>query len=123
MYARRIQITNYGPIEQLDISFPFDDEGRPKPVVLVGENGSGKSILLSHIVNGLIYAKDTVYDRSPEVEPGRVYKLRSDRYIKTGRDYFFAKVDFVDGLFASELRVTAQDELHDAAKWHQWKRR
>ena len=52
MYAKRIQIDNYGPIDQLDITFPFEGD-IPKPVVLVGENGSGKSILLSHIVNGL----------------------------------------------------------------------
>ena len=46
MYAKRIQIDNYGPIDQLDITFPFEGD-IPKPVVLVGENGSGKSILLS----------------------------------------------------------------------------
>lgn len=105
MYARRIQITNYGPIEQLDISFPFDEQGRPKPVVLVGENGSGKSILLSHIVNGLIAAKDFAYDGSPEVDSGKVYKLRSNLYIKDGGDFYFARFDFADGLFSRELRL------------------
>ena len=53
MYAKRIQLTNYGPIDRLDIPCPFDGD-KPKPIVLVGENGSGKSILLSHIVNGLL---------------------------------------------------------------------
>ena len=56
MYTTRIQIANYGPIERLDITFPFDGE-RPKPLVLVGPNGSGKSIVLSHIVNGLLAAQ------------------------------------------------------------------
>ena len=51
MYTTRIRVTNYGPIDQLDINFPYSDD-TPKPVVLVGQNGSGKSILLSHIVNG-----------------------------------------------------------------------
>lgn len=105
MYARRIQITNYGPIEQLDIEFPFDEQGRPKPVVLVGENGSGKSILLSHIVNGLIAAKDFAYDRSSEVDSGQVYKTRSSLYIKNGNNFYFARFDFADGLFSSELRL------------------
>ena len=105
MYARRLQITNYGPIEQLDITFPFDEQGRPKPVVLVGENGSGKSILLSHIVNGLIAAKDFAYDGSPEVNSGKVYKLRSNLYIKDDGDFYFARFDFADGLFSSELRL------------------
>lgn len=107
MYARRIQITNYGPIEQLDIEFPFDDEGRPKPVVLVGQNGSGKSILVSHIVNGLIAAKDFAYGGSPELAEGQVYKIRSNQYIKSGSDYYFARFDFADSFFTAELRVVS----------------
>ena len=56
MYARRLQLANCGPIGHLDIAFPFEDD-TPKPVLLIGENGSGKSILLSHIVNALQCAK------------------------------------------------------------------
>ena len=60
MYTKRIQLVNYGPVSKLDIEFPFEN-ATPKPVVLVGANGSGKSVLLSHIVNGLVKAKDIVY--------------------------------------------------------------
>ena len=103
MYTKRIQIINYGPIAELDIEFPFDGE-IPKPVVLVGANGSGKSILLSHIVNGLTSAKDHAYPESPEIETGKVFKLRSGSYIKSGAECYFAKVDFEDGLSIGELR-------------------
>ncbi len=103
MYAKRIQITNYGPIDQLDITFPFEVE-TPKPVVLVGENGSGKSIFLSHIVNGLIYAKDITYTETPEVETDKVYKIRSDFYIKSERAFYFSRVDFENRLFIEEMR-------------------
>ena len=102
MYTKRIQLVNYGPIEKLDIEFPFDGE-TPKPVVLVGENGSGKSILLSHLVNGLLKAKDAVYPATPEVEPGRVYKFRTNFYIKSGKQYSFGRVDFEEDFFVSEL--------------------
>ena len=104
MYTQRVQITNYGPIDKLDIDFPFEGDN-PKPVLLVGENGSGKSILLSHIVNGLVSAKDTVYQGTPEVETSKVYKIRSDFYIKSGRELSFARVDFEDGLFIQEMRL------------------
>ena len=103
MYAKRIQITNYGPIDQLDITFPFEGDV-PKPVVFVGENGSGKSILLSHIVNGLISAKDSIYPETTEVEAGKIYKLRSNYYIKSGREFYFARVDFENKLFIEEIR-------------------
>ena len=39
MYTKRIQLINYGPVEKLDIEFPFESE-TPKPVVLVGATGS-----------------------------------------------------------------------------------
>ena len=73
MYAKRIQLSNYGPIEHLDIFFPFSDE-EPQPVLLVGGNGAGKTILLSHIVNGLIAAKAITYPDTPEVTEGKVYR-------------------------------------------------
>ncbi|MDE2887857.1 MAG: AAA family ATPase [Gemmatimonadota bacterium] len=104
MYTKRIQLTNYGPIEQLDIEFPFNGE-TPKPVVVVGENGSGKSILLSHIVNGLLAAKGLAFSETPEVELGKAYKLRSGSYIRTGSEYYFGRVDFDRALFFSEIRT------------------
>ena len=103
MYAKRIQLVHYGPIEELDIEFPFVGE-TPKPIVLVGQNGAGKSILLSHIVNGLIAAKGVAYPDSPEVEIGRVYKLRDNSYIQAGSDYYFSRVEFDDAFFVSEVR-------------------
>ena len=109
MYARRVQITNYGPIEHLDINLPFEGDA-PKPVVLVGENGSGKSILLSYIVNGLISAKSIVYPETPEVETGKVFKLRSGSYIRIGGEIYFGRVDFDNDLFMGEIRLRIPKE-------------
>ncbi len=33
---------------------PFHENGDPKPVVIVGGNGTGKTIILSYIVNSII---------------------------------------------------------------------
>ena len=41
MYTKKIRIDHYGPIDYLDIEFPIKGDA-PKPVVLVGENGSEK---------------------------------------------------------------------------------
>ena len=104
MYAERIQLVNYGPVEQVDIQFPFDGE-KPKPVVLVGKNGAGKSNLLSHIVNGLVAAHGVAYPHSAEVEANRVYKLRSNSYITVNRDYYFGKVNYSDDITVGEIRT------------------
>ena len=113
MYTKRVQIVNYGPIDRLDITLPFEGDS-PKPVLLVGENGSGKSILLSHIVNGLVSAKGVAYPETPEVETGKVYKLRSSSYVKTGSEYYFARIEFEDGLFVTEMRSRRQKQEYEA---------
>ena len=104
MYAKRIQIRQYGPINHIDITFPFSGEN-PKPILLVGENGSGKSLLLSHIVNALMIAQGVVYPANSEVEKGRWYKVLSPLYIKSGSEYYWTKVDFERGLYREELQL------------------
>ena len=45
MYLKRIHNVNVGPIEDAEIIFPFDEKNNPKPVIIVGENDTGKSVL------------------------------------------------------------------------------
>ncbi|MYA17198.1 MAG: hypothetical protein F4Z28_10750, partial [Gammaproteobacteria bacterium] len=89
---------------------PFDHE-RPKSTVFVGANGSGKSILLSHIVNGLLLAKQHTYPGSPEVEIDKVYKLRSPQYIALGKDFYCARVDYTNSLWIGELQLNRQKQV------------
>lgn len=107
MYTRRIQLANYGPIERVRIECPFDGD-RPTPIVLVGENGSGKSILISHIVNGLLLAQQAAYPATPQVATGKVYKLRSPSYIRSGCPFSFAQVDFENDVHVGELQLARQ---------------
>ena len=104
MYAKKIKILNYGPIEDVDITFPFNGDN-PKPILLVGENGSGKSILLSTIVNGLMLAQGVVYPGSGEVDRGKVYKIRDPSYIRSGNEYYGVRVDFGENLYYAELQL------------------
>ena len=113
MYAKRVQLLNYGPIERVDIAFPIEGD-ISKPVVLVGENGAGKSILLSHIVNGLINAKDILYPGTPEMATGTAYKLRSDGYIRSGAECYFSRVEFEDNIHIGELRSRMPKNEHSS---------
>ncbi|HUX17867.1 MAG TPA: AAA family ATPase, partial [Acidithiobacillus sp.] len=61
MYFKSVEIENIGPVEYARIEFPAEG-GHPKPVIIVGENGTGKSILLSHLVNSLTTGKQEVYE-------------------------------------------------------------
>lgn len=104
MYLKRILLENVGPLGFLDFSLPFHEDSKPKPVVFVGENGSGKSILLSYIINSLLSAQQELFDNC-EVEKGKVYKYRSPAYIKVGSGYSFGKVEFEEDLTCFEWQL------------------
>ena len=109
MYIKRIRLVNSGPIESIELDLPFLEDGKPKPLVLVGANGSGKSILLSHVLNALISAHQVCFEDS-EVERGKVYKLRSPQYIRSGTSYSFSRVDFGPDLNCIEWQLACRKE-------------
>ncbi len=98
MYLEEIIIENCGPIGFIKLDLPFHSNGNPKPIVLIGQNGAGKSIFISHIVNALLSVKQGLYDDS-EIEEGKVFKYRSPSYIKSGCSYSYSKVQFEQGVF------------------------
>ena len=61
MYLRQIYIENNGPLRKLDFECSFSADGLPKPLVLVGSNGSGKTNLLSIIADSLFEAAASHY--------------------------------------------------------------
>lgn len=125
MYLRSITLKNTGPIRDLELHFPFDDD-KPKPLVLVGRNGSGKSTLISFIVNALIGLKQQVFE-DVEVEKGKVYRLRSPLGIHGDANFYMARLNFDKGvslvewqLNKSKQQFTEQDGLqHIDPSWAQ----
>ncbi|NER93717.1 MAG: AAA family ATPase [Symploca sp. SIO1B1] len=115
MYFRKLKLINVGPIEKIDYSFPFDSEGSPKPVILVGTNGAGKSILLSHLLNPLMLAQQVAFE-DPELESDlnyALYKLCSPQYIRSDTSFSFARVEFGSDFSCIEwqLMLTKEDFL------------
>lgn len=106
MYFKNIKIESVGPIEQIHLDFSIKND-RPLPIVIVGANGAGKSILLSHLVNSLIAGKQMVFEDS-EVERGRVYKYRSPNYIKSGKSHFYSCVEFDSGVKVEEWQLQSE---------------
>lgn len=116
MKFNRLIIENVGPISKLVFEFPKNGE-RPKPLLIVGENGSGKSILLSHLVNALVAAKQAVYV-DVEVEKGKVFKYRSPLYIKAGEYYSYSVVEFDSNQKHEELEVaTNKNKFEEKLKY------
>jgi predicted ATP-binding protein involved in virulence len=104
MYFKKIEIENIGPIDHLSIDLPMTELGAVKPLIIVGENGTGKTIFLSHLVNTLILGKQVAFD-DVEVEHGRVYKYRSPQYIRAGEHYSYARVELGAGQYVEEWQL------------------
>jgi len=104
MYLKEVVLINSGPIGFIAKKFAFSPEGNPKPLIIIGQNGSGKSVFISHIVNALITAKQIVYE-DREIEEGKVFKYRSPSYIKLGEPFSYSSVNFEQDIFQTEIQL------------------
>jgi predicted ATP-binding protein involved in virulence len=111
MYLQQLILNNTGPIEHADIECRFNEDGSPKPIVFVGQNGSGKSVAIAHVVSALIAAHGTVFEDS-DVEKGKVYKLRSPSYIRHGAAYSTGEVHFSNNFSVHEAQFSKPKSQH-----------
>lgn len=58
MYIKKFKFENYGPIKNFEFLPIFKENGDPKPLVIIGKNGSGKTLMLSSILDSLIELKE-----------------------------------------------------------------
>ncbi|MBA4159538.1 MAG: ATP-binding protein [Gemmatimonadetes bacterium] len=105
MYLTRCWLENAGPISILDIELPFNADGTPKPVVLVGGNGTGKTVVLSYVADALIEIAKKAYE---DVVPGQGHSSPYLRVVGSGNTRVGASYSFA--LLMFEARQ--DDALH-----------
>ena len=87
MFFQSIDINNYGSILNFHYHFRFDKNGHPIPLVLIGENGTGKTLTITNLVDALIEVKRITYGETLfEVNEQNYYKIGSKNYISTGQN-------------------------------------
>jgi predicted ATPase len=97
MYLKQLYIENNGPLEKVHLELSFTSEGTPKPVVVVGGNGSGKTNLLSIIADALIAAAANCYtDVLPRMSATNkpFFRIVGARTIRTGTPGSFTVMEF-----------------------------
>ena len=111
MYIRNIKILGYGSIDGFDYAFSKDEANNPKPLVLLGKNGSGKSLVLANIVDALVEIKRSIYPGGIlEVSGNNYYKVGRQTYIKNDKRDSIVKIDFEnDGKKYSYHDVMSRD--------------
>jgi len=92
MYLKNIAINSLGPINQMAIDLPFNPDGNPLPVILVGKNGTGKTLITSSIVDSLIEIKRTEFNGIKEVPLNKYYKATKKDYIKEGSNFSLCRI-------------------------------
>lgn len=98
MYLKNVVIKNIGPIDELSVEMPFHNNNNPKPIIFVGENGTGKTILQAQIVDGLYEIGSNLFeDIGKQNGLGRdYYKVSGAINIQTGKASGFSAVVFID---------------------------
>lgn len=95
MFLKSISMKNYGPIADLSYMFRFDAEGNPIPLVIIGKNGCGKTLLFSNIVDMVVESKRKLYPGGIlEVSENNYYKVGSHSYIKAGANTSFVEIKY-----------------------------
>ena len=102
MYINKLIYENVGPLNWVDIGFSFNEDGSPKPILLVGENGCGKSTILSNIVDSFYEMADRAFGNATETD-GRFghqfYKTINSIEINSGSNYMFSYLQYFDNKY------------------------
>lgn len=97
MYINELHYINVGPINRADVTLMQDSDTIPHPVVFVGKNGSGKSIILSNIVDMFYEMAQLKYGNAVHYrhEGGYYYyKIIASQLITLGKSEMFAHIKF-----------------------------
>lgn len=93
MYLDSLHIFNNGPIENLNIKARFNEDGTPCPIILIGDNGKGKTITTSYITDSLIEISKNAYNNIVEKE-GALYRLVAPKNIMSGKAFSTTIISF-----------------------------
>ncbi len=122
MYLRECLIENVGPITSLDVSLNLNTTGNPKPVILVGKNGTGKTIFLAYVLDALAeLAKkkfsDVVVGQQIGYSPFFKMTSRGDTRSLSGTSLSLLEFSDADSKFCYVEKVGQIDPQNYTMKW------
>ncbi len=100
MYLQSVTVKNYGPMEDFHYQLPFKEDGLPKPVVFTGQNGAGKTLLFSNIVNSLVEIKRSFYNKLQEVNENNFFRVASKKYVTEQKPYCYESYKYDSASFS-----------------------
>lgn len=116
MYLKHLMIYNSGPTQELDLQPQFTADGLPKPLILVGLNGAGKTNVLSTIADAILELQVAAGfgDILPNNKAGQrlFYRLLGGSTISLNRPFEVSVATFkhAESLFSYRARTGAAPE-------------
>lgn len=114
MYISNVKLKNYGPLENINLEIKNIYGEKPYPVVLIGQNGSGKTLFLSNILHALIEIKRKKYNTLMEVSDNNYYRVGSLNYIKAGAVTAFNRIEFTDQASFTEVLTNSYKSFKES---------
>lgn len=99
MYIYKVNYQNVGPLKNVNIEFPFNN-GLPQPLILVGENGSGKSLFLSNIIDSMYEVANQIFENATVTSGANshyFYKISQNTEVQIGQPYMSSYIKYVEG--------------------------
>ncbi len=93
MHLKTIELLNLGPIENIKINCKFSKENTPIPLIIVGKNGSGKSLVTGRIMKHLLDCQSKFYHDSETLVDQSHIKAESS-IIRHGSRYSKNTIEF-----------------------------
>lgn len=131
MHLKHLMIYNSGPTQELDLQPQFTADGLPKPLILVGLNGAGKTNVLSTIADAILELQVAAgfVDILPNNKAGQrlFYRLLGGSTTSSNRPFEVSVATFkhAESLFSYRAQTTGAPEtvvnkLKTIAAFHVW---
>jgi len=98
MYLQKLLMINSGVVQKLQLDMSFKNDGTPKPTILVGTNGSGKTSALSTVADALIeLASSKFQDIAPTSNSSRsFFKILGTKTVTVSAAFELLAASFKD---------------------------